>query len=121
MTFPVAMSRAEKGRGLAVAEVIEAASRQLAGPHWLAAVKRLDLRLLVHTEHDGMPRRDIEADDIAYLGDKIRVGQELDVSIRLGCNPKARQMRWTLEAGTPLSCANSNGPHPLADSQGFLR
>src|SRR3981081_1242698 len=44
----------------------------------LGAVERLDLALLVDREHDGMRRRiDIKPDDVAQLGDELRVGRQL--------------------------------------------
>ena len=46
----------------------------------LGAVKRLDLALLIDREDDGMGGRiDIEADDVAQLVDKLRVGGELEL------------------------------------------
>ena len=46
----------------------------------LGAVERLDLALLIDREDDGMGGRvDIEADDVAQLGDKLRVGGELEL------------------------------------------
>jgi len=45
----------------------------------LGAVKGLDLALLIDREDDGMGGRiDIEADDVAQLVDKLRVGGELE-------------------------------------------
>src|ERR1700756_3000539 len=65
-------------RRRSMALVIMAAPRRLARAHRqyrLAAVERLDLGLLVHTQHDGMRGRgDIEPDDVAYLGDEVRIG-----------------------------------------------
>ena len=46
----------------------------------LGAVERLDLALLIDREDDGMGGRiDIEADDVAQLVDKFRVGGELEL------------------------------------------
>ena len=46
----------------------------------LGAVERLDLALLIDRENDGMGWRiDIEADDVAQLVDKLRVGGELEL------------------------------------------
>ncbi|MCP1838491.1 hypothetical protein ACVIHI_000144 [Bradyrhizobium sp. USDA 4524] len=62
-------------RGRAVARVVMAAPRGLTGAHGqhgLAAVERLNLGLLVHTQDDGMlGRGDVEADHIAHLGHEI--------------------------------------------------
>src|SRR5258708_3934924 len=52
----------------------------------LAAIARLDLALLIDRENDRMGGRiDIEADDVAQLVDKLRVGGELELfhSMRL--------------------------------------
>src|SRR6516225_10887371 len=69
-------------RGRAMARVVVAAPCGLTGAHrqhWLAAVERLDLGLLVHTQDNGMlGRGDVEADHIAHLGHEIRVGRELE-------------------------------------------
>jgi aldehyde dehydrogenase (NAD+) len=71
-----------KQQSRAVTGVIMAAPCRLTRPHRqhrLAAVKRLDLGLLVHTENGGMLwRRDVEANDVPYLGHEIRVGRELE-------------------------------------------
>ena len=45
--------------------------------HGLAAVERLNLRLLIDAQHDGMlGRGHIEADDIADLGDEVGIRQQ---------------------------------------------
>ena len=45
-------------------------------------VERLDLRLLVDTEHDRrLGRVEIEADDVADLVDELRLGGELNASV----------------------------------------
>ena len=59
----------------------------------LGAVERLDLALLIDREDDGMGGRiDIEADDIAQLVDKLRVGGELELfhPVRLKADAHAR-------------------------------
>ena len=65
-------------RRRAMPDIVVAAPFRLAGPHWkhrLAAIQRLDLRLLIHTQHQGvLGRGHIQPDDIAHLGDKIRIG-----------------------------------------------
>jgi hypothetical protein len=61
-----------KQRCGAMALVVMTAARRLTGPH---GEQRLDLRLLVDTEHDGtLGRSHVEADDVANLGDEIGVG-----------------------------------------------
>src|SRR5262249_29849246 len=66
----------------AMARVVVAPPSRLAEAHWqhrLTAVERLDLRLLVDTEDDGLGwRRDIEADDVADLRHELRVGRKLE-------------------------------------------
>ena len=61
--------------------VVMATPCRLAGTHrqhGLAAVERLDLRLLVDAKHDGMGRRrNIKPDHIADLGDEVWIGGEL--------------------------------------------
>src|SRR5262249_27416893 len=59
--------------------------------------QRLDLRLLIGTQHEGAVRRiQVEPDDIAHLLHKERVLRSLKASVRCGCKPKARQMRLTV-------------------------
>ncbi len=52
------------------------------GPDWqdrLRAVQRLDLRLLIHAQHDRVLRRiEVEADDVADLGLQLGIGGELE-------------------------------------------
>jgi hypothetical protein len=60
----------------------------------LSAVERLDLALLIDREDDCMGGRiDIEADDVAQLADKLRVGGELEllhpVRLKAVCAPDA--------------------------------
>ena len=44
------------------------------GKQRLRAVQRLNLRLLIDTEHNGIVRgRHVQADDVAYLLDELRV------------------------------------------------
>jgi len=67
-----------KQRCGAVALVVVTATRRLArshGEHGLAAVQRLDLRLLIDTQYDGaLGWGHVEADDVAHLGDEVGVG-----------------------------------------------
>jgi hypothetical protein len=47
---------------------------------WLRPVERLDPAFLVEAEHDGARRRiDIEPDDMAQLGDELRVIRKLEL------------------------------------------
>ena len=64
------------------------------------------MRVLINAQHDGvLGRREVEADDIAHLGDEAAIGDSLKVSSRCGCRPKARQIRCTLEVESPLALA----------------
>ena len=75
MTAPVAMSRA-------VPRVVVGAALDLARAHRqqrLGAVERLDLRLLVHAEHQRvLGWAHVEPDDVAHLLDEERVRRELE-------------------------------------------
>jgi hypothetical protein len=61
-----------------MASVAVRAPLDLARPHrqhGLRAIRRLNLRLLVDAEHDGMRRRmPVQPDDIAHLLDQPRIG-----------------------------------------------
>ena len=61
-----------------MAFVVVTTTRRLArshGQHGLAAVQRLDLRLLIDAQHDGaLGRGHVEADNVANLGDEVGVG-----------------------------------------------
>src|SRR6266498_1584733 len=51
----------------------------------LGAVARLNLALLIDRQNDGMVRRiDIEADDVAQLGDELRVIGQLELTHPVG-------------------------------------
>src|SRR5438445_10509072 len=67
-----------KERSCAVPLVVMAAAGNRAGPHrqhGLATIQRLDLALLVNTEHDRtLARSHIEAHDTAHFGDQIGIG-----------------------------------------------
>jgi hypothetical protein len=55
----------------------------LHGQEGLRAVEHLDLRLLVHTQNQGVVRGvHVEADDLTDLVDQPGVGRELEVSVR---------------------------------------
>ncbi len=84
--------------------------RRMMGP-----VERLDLRFLVHREHQAMRRRaHVEADDVAQLLDELRVlGQK--ARTRCGTSPCAFQMPCTalklmptaLAIARPVQCVAS--------------
>ena len=69
-------------RDRAVAGIVVAAPCGLTGAyrqHGLAAIERLNLGLLIHTQNDGaLRRRDVKADDIAHFGHEVRIGRELE-------------------------------------------
>ena len=69
-------------RGRAMALVVVRSPGNLARTHRqhrLTAVQRLDLRLFVHTQNDGvLRRRYVKAHDIAHLGHEVRIGRELE-------------------------------------------
>ena len=74
----------EQGRGAMTDVVVGGALRQPRADRQdrRGPVQRLDLRLLINTEHDGLLRRvQIQPDDIADLGVELGVGGELE---RLG-------------------------------------
>src|SRR5262245_24833242 len=69
-------------RRRAMAQVVMGAAFGLARAHrqqWLRAIQRLDLRLLIGTQHEGAVRRiQVEPDDIAHLLHKERVLRKLE-------------------------------------------
>lgn len=63
-----------------------------AGPatwqRWLGAIERLNLRFLVHPQHQrAIGRIEIEPDDVGQFGVELRVGAELEFSVRWGLQP----------------------------------
>lgn len=68
--------------GRAMPPIVVRATFDLAGPHrqhGLRAVQRLNLRFLVHAEHDRMRRwMHVRADDVAHLLDEQRVRRQLE-------------------------------------------
>jgi hypothetical protein len=67
------------------------------GECWRRALRRLDLRLLVHAQHQGTLRRgQAEVDHIATLSTNAGSEDSLKVSARCGRRPKARQIRNTV-------------------------
>jgi hypothetical protein len=113
-----------KQRGGAVADIVVAAPLGLSRPHrqqGLGTVQRLDLRLLVDAQHQGvLGRGQIEPDDIAPLSINSGSADNLKVSMRCGCKPKARQIRPTLKVERPLVTRHAaraeKAPAPLSDS-----
>ena len=54
----------------------------------LGAVERLDLRLFVDRQHDGVGRRvEVEADHIAQFGDDVGIVRELELPHPMGPKP----------------------------------
>ena len=98
-----------KERGCAMALVVMATPGGLAWPHrqhGLAAIQRLDLALLVDAKHDHMfGRRHVKSDDIAHFGDEVGIGRKLEAFHPVRLQPKACQMRCTLETERPLALA----------------
>jgi hypothetical protein len=79
----------------------------------LSSVERLDLALLVNRQNDGVVRRiDIKADDVAQLGDELRVIGELEPthSVRLqAVGPPERCTVLTLIPTASAMLRPSNG------------
>src|SRR5207244_10306929 len=81
---PFAACNIERGkqRGGALAFVVVCAPLRLTGPHRqdrLRAIERLDLTLLIGTQHQSALRRvQIQADDVAHLLDQLRIGGQLE-------------------------------------------
>ena len=66
-------------RGGAVALIVVHAPLRDAGQHRLCAVERLDLALLIHTEHQRAVRRvEREAYNVARLVHEVRIGRQLE-------------------------------------------
>src|SRR5271154_993482 len=70
----------------------------------LGAIEGLNLALFVDRQHDGVGRRvDIEPDNVAQLGDEVRIVGELELSAPMRLEPCAFQMRRTVLALMPLA------------------
>src|SRR5437660_9542872 len=71
-----------KQRGRAVAFVVVGPTLDLARAHWqqrLRPIERLNLRLLVHAEHDRMLGRiHVQAHHVTHLVDQQRIGRQLE-------------------------------------------
>ena len=80
------------------------------GPHrqcWLGAVTRLNLRLLVHAQHQrALGQVQVKPGDIGQLEVELGVAAELESLPRWGCSPYFCPMRWTMAADSPTSPAN---------------
>ena len=95
----------------------------------LGAVERLDLRLFVDREHDGVGRRvDVEPDHIAQFGDEVGIVRKLELPHPMGpkpvCAPDALHRadadagRLGHHGGDPVGrlggrVAQRQGDHPL--------
>lgn len=73
----------------------------------LGAIEGLNLALLVDRQHDGVGRRiDIQPDNVAQLGDEVRIVRELELSAPMRLEPvRAFQMPRTALALMPLARA----------------
>src|SRR6516225_2262147 len=69
-------------RGRAVALVVMTAAFDLSRSHWqqrLRAVERLNLRLFINAQDQGMGGRvEVQSDDVAHLVDKHRIARQLE-------------------------------------------
>ena len=87
----------------------------------LGAVERLDLRLFVDREHDGMGRRvDVEPDHIAQFATKSGSFESLNCRTRCGRSPCARQMRCTELTLMPVALAIMAATQWVASAGGSL-
>ena len=118
-----AVEHVERGeqRGGAVALVVMGHGAGAALLHrqaGLGAVERLDLALLVDAEHDGVRRRiDIEPDDVAQLGDEVRIVGELELAHAVRLKPvRAPDALHRADARrrrpSPSSRRSSGSPRP---------
>ena len=89
----------------------------------LSAIERLDLRLFVDREDDGMGGWiDIKPDHVAQLVDELRIVGELELCwTRCGWRPCARQMRWTELALMPTAFAIIEAVQWVASTGGSVR
>ena len=86
----------------------------------LGAVERLDLRLLIDREHDGMSRRiDVEPDNITQFGDKLRVVRELELldPVRLQTMGAPDALNGTC---TDADCFRHHGGGPMGRLGGWI-
>jgi hypothetical protein len=98
------LQRGEQGGG-AVADVVVAGLLRQSGPQRQdrrGAIQRLDLRLFVDADNDGLVRRvEVKPDDIADLGFQFRSVENVNVSRRHGCSFHSRQIRATCPKEIP--------------------
>jgi hypothetical protein len=110
----------QRGRPVAFAVVGHRAAAT--GFRWqteLRAIKRLDLRLLVDTEHDRMRWRiDIEADDIPQLWHQLGVTRQFELVHPVRLQSCARQMRCTERTLMPTALAIVAALHRVAPPGG---
>ena len=121
-----------EGRGRAMTPVVEGPlfrAARLHCQHWLAAVERLELSLLVDTLHERVVGRiHVQPDDVPTFSISCGSLESLKVSVRCGCKPTARRIRCTVGRVSPLADASS-GPSsasrpavlPRASSQSRAR
>ena len=117
------VERRKQRRG-AVAAVVVRAALDLPGPHRqqrLRAIQRLDLRLLVDTQHQRPVRRvQVQADDVAHLLDEQRILGELErlAAVRLQREgaPDAADVVGSARSSPP-SRACSSASRPAASLQ----
>jgi hypothetical protein len=85
---------------------------------WLSTVERLDLALLVDTQHEGSVRRaEVEADDILHLLDEPLVVRQLEPAREMGLQP----VRMPNPPHTGVAEADGLGHRPSAPMRGCLR
>jgi hypothetical protein len=92
----------------------------------LGAVESLDLALLVDREDDGMRRRiDIKPDDVAQLGDELRVGRQLELThsrlTRRGHSRCADEGLYPFPKGLRLNSLPEQSAAERARHQGIAR
>jgi hypothetical protein len=76
------------------------------GQQRLRPIQRLDLTLLVHTEHQGPVRRiQVQSDDVPDFLDEQWIPRQFERLSTMGCSANARQMRWTVFRLRPQACA----------------
>jgi hypothetical protein len=77
------------------------------GQHRLGPVERLDLGLLVDGEDDRpLGRREVEPDDVADLGDELRIGAPLERLGPVGLEARLAQIRQTVVSLMPTRWAS---------------
>ena len=88
----------------------------------LGSLERLDLRLLIDTEHDGMGwRMKIETDHVSDFFFGQGIGAELEGLHPMRLEAWACQMRWTVLCETPTRSASSRVLHCASPGGGVRR